>query len=72
MQQKKPFNPSVFSKLSHDIRTPVAIILGMVRFLEKTSLTDQQKIYVRYLTESAQSLLGLDQKIAQIIENNKL
>jgi len=43
MQQKKPFNPSVFSKLSHDIRTPIAIILGMVRFLEKTSLTDQQK-----------------------------
>lgn len=45
--------------VSHEIRTPMTGIMGMVRMLEDTSLSDEQKDFVMTIADSGQAMLAL-------------
>jgi len=45
--------------VSHEIRTPMTGIMGMVKMLEDTSLSDEQKDYIMTIGDSGQAMLAL-------------
>lgn len=47
------------ANMSHEIRTPMNAVLGLLRLLGRTSLSDKQKSYVDKTESAARSLLGL-------------
>ncbi len=47
------------ANMSHDIRTPMNGIIGMVRLALETELTRKQEQYLRHIQTSADGLLGL-------------
>ncbi|MCF8209945.1 MAG: CHASE domain-containing protein, partial [Rhodoferax sp.] len=47
------------ANMSHEIRTPMNAILGMLRLLHNTPLTDRQRDYAEKTEGAARSLLGL-------------
>ncbi len=47
------------ANMSHEIRTPMNAILGMLKLLQSTELTDRQQDYASKTEGAAQSLLGL-------------
>jgi len=47
------------ANMSHEIRTPMNAILGMLKLLQNTELTDRQKDYAGKTEGAARSLLGL-------------
>jgi signal transduction histidine kinase/ActR/RegA family two-component response regulator len=49
----------LFANMSHDLRTPMAGILGLVELMSATSLTDEQASYVETIRASNQTLLSL-------------
>ena len=62
------------ANMSHEIRTPMNGVVGMAEALERTSLTTAQKDYVKVVTSSGRTLLGLIDDILDIskIEAGKL
>jgi signal transduction histidine kinase/AmiR/NasT family two-component response regulator len=60
--------------MSHEFRTPMSGILGMISLMRDTPLNDQQQAYVRAIEDSARSLLGLIDNILDFskIEAGKL
>ncbi|MBI3188520.1 MAG: response regulator [Gammaproteobacteria bacterium] len=44
------------STMTHQIRTPIGGVVGMIDLLNKTSLTDQQKQYLQALNQSSNAL----------------
>ncbi|KPA09494.1 Multi-sensor hybrid histidine kinase [Candidatus Magnetomorum sp. HK-1] len=62
------------ANMSHDIRTPMNGIIGMVDILIDTPLEEYQKDYVKTISSSAEGLLGLLNDILDFskIEANKL
>jgi len=66
---------SVFlANMSHEIRTPMNGIIGMVKLLQRTDLTDRQKNYLNKIELSANTLLGIINDILDLskIEAGKL
>ncbi len=58
---------SVFlANMSHEIRTPFQGVLGMLKLLEDSRLTSQQRDYVQTATDSAQHLLGVINDILDV------
>lgn len=58
---------SVFlANMSHEIRTPFQGMLGMLKLLEDTRLSTEQRDYVRTATDSAQHLLGVVNDILDV------
>lgn len=47
------------ANMSHELRTPMNAILGMLRLLQSTALTQRQKDYTSKTEGAAKSLLGL-------------
>ena len=47
------------ANMSHEIRTPMNAILGMLKLLQNTELTDRQQDYASKTEGAARSLLGL-------------
>ncbi|MEM0929224.1 MAG: ATP-binding protein [Pseudomonadota bacterium] len=62
------------ANMSHEIRTPMNGVVGMAEALERTNLTGAQKDYVKVVTSSGRTLLGLIDDILDIskIEAGKL
>ncbi|MEO1658738.1 MAG: ATP-binding protein [Pseudomonadota bacterium] len=62
------------ANMSHEIRTPMNGVVGMAEALERTHLTGPQKEYVKVVTSSGRTLLGLIDDILDIskIEAGKL
>jgi two-component system sensor histidine kinase RpfC len=44
------------SNMTHQIRTPISGIVGMINLLSKTELSQQQKLYLQALSQSSYSL----------------
>lgn len=64
------YRPSVLSQFSHELRIPLTGILGMAHFLEEIPLTTEQKEYLKGILESANRLLGLENKLLSILKNS--
>jgi signal transduction histidine kinase len=62
------YQPSAVSHISHELRIPLTGILGMVNFLNKTSLTPHQQAYVQIIQEAANRLLSLENKLPAILK----
>ncbi|MCP4265599.1 MAG: tetratricopeptide repeat protein, partial [Candidatus Brocadiaceae bacterium] len=62
------------ANMSHDIRTPMNVIIGMTHLAMKTDLDSKQMGYIKKTSISAQNLLGLINDILDFskIEANKL
>ncbi|MBV1879553.1 MAG: response regulator [Pseudomonadales bacterium] len=58
-----------FASMSHEIRTPMNGVLGMLRLIMKSKLTDQQTAYANMAYSSADSLLTL---IDDILDFSKI
>jgi len=50
---------ALFANMSHDLRTPMAGILGLVELMRGTQLTEEQRGYVETIRASNQTLLAL-------------
>lgn len=57
------------ANMSHEIRTPMNSIVGFLKMLEETQLTAVQKQYIRYVQNSADTLLQI---INDILDFSKL
>jgi len=55
--------------MSHEIRTPMNGVIGFTSLLEKTTLSESQKDYVRNITKSTDSLLAI---INDILDFSKI
>lgn len=54
------------ANMSHEIRTPLNAIIGMVREVSKTPLSDKQKIYLDHTSSASQHLLSIVNNILDI------
>lgn len=60
---------TMFSRIGHDVRTPMNGILGMAELLHQTPLSNNQQEYVRGISSSGHALLN---RINQVIDLIKL
>ena len=58
------------ANLSHEIRTPINIIVGMIYFLKSTQLDDKQLEYVTKLDEASNLLLEIVNGILDLSKQN--
>ena len=58
------------ANLSHEIRTPINIIVGMIYFLKHTQLDDKQLEYVTKLDEASNLLLDIVNGILDLSKQN--
>jgi CheY-like chemotaxis protein len=56
-------NINIFSQISHEIKTPLTCILGLLDILRETDLNKEQKSYLDDISMSADELKNLDEKI---------
>ena len=57
------------SALAHDIKTPLTVVRGNSELLAETELTKQQRINVRYITDSALQIQDYVQKLIDVAKS---
>ena len=58
---------SVFlARMSHDLRTPLNGVIGLSQLLETTELRDDQQEFVRTISQSGRTLLGLIENLLEL------
>ena len=60
------------ANLSHEIKTPINIIVAMIYFLKSTSLDEKQNQYVKKLEEAAGLLTELTNNILNVTKSDKV
>ena len=66
--QTKSYQPSLRSRISHELRIPLTGIMGMIHFLQGTTLTKQQRYYLNFIQLSAERLLTAHSKIDGLLK----
>lgn len=56
------------SAVTHDLRTPIASIMGFAEELQETPLTEEQNSYLRVVTRNATRLLALVNNLLKLAE----
>jgi signal transduction histidine kinase len=69
IMRQEAFQPSLNSKISHELRIPVSAIVGLIHFLKSTNLDAEQESYIDDLEESANQLLHSEEKICSWIDD---
>lgn len=59
------------ANLSHEIKTPMNIIVGMIYFLKSTALDEKQLEYVNKLDEASKLLLEMTSGVLSLSEDNQ-
>jgi len=57
--QSEKAKSAFLSNMSHEIRTPMNAVIGLAEQLSMTDLTEQQKYFVKNISDSANGLLGI-------------
>lgn len=60
------------ANVSHEIKTPINIIVGMVYFLKETKLDEKQLEYVTKLDEASEFLLNMTNDILSLSANSSM
>ena len=60
----------LISKLSHQIRTPLSNITGIIDILEKTTLNDDQRDYINTIHASANNLVNVVNSLVETTTTN--
>ncbi|MCI5080134.1 MAG: response regulator [Saprospiraceae bacterium] len=73
-EQTAKVREQVIAGVSHDMRTPMNAIIGMLNLLKRTELTDDQVEYIQSIKQSSSILLGIINDILQAssIKNNNV
>lgn len=56
--------------LTHDLKTPLTIIQGNIDLLEETPLSQEQKMYVQYASESAEQMTSYIQVLMEMLKSS--
>lgn len=56
--------------LTHDLKTPLTIVQGNIDLLEETSLSEEQKAYVQYASESANQMTSYIQVLMEMLKTS--
>jgi signal transduction histidine kinase len=73
-QQSAKIKEQIFANVSHEMRTPMNAIQGMVNLMMQTELDKEQKQYAESIKESSDVLLAIISDILEIssIQNEKI
>jgi two-component system sensor histidine kinase/response regulator len=63
------FKSEFVAKISHEIRTPISAVIGMIDFLLDTPLNEEQKEFANIIKDSANNLLAI---INDILDLSKM
>lgn len=62
---------SLFSRVSHDLRTPLAAISGFSELLAETSMTDEQRSDLEEVRRAGRNMLVMVDSLLQLARENK-
>ena len=65
-EQNAKDKDDMMSMLSHDIRNPLQALMTVVQLLDRSSLTDEQRSFVRMLKSSSTTMLGLLNRVLEL------
>lgn len=73
-QQSSKIKEQVFANVSHEMRTPMNAIQGMINLLLQTKMDEEQQQYADSIKESSSVLLGIINDVLEIstIQNEKI
>ena len=73
-EQTAKVREQVIAGVSHDMRTPMNAIIGLINLLLRTSLSNTQEEYIQSIKQSSKILLGIINDILQAssIKNNTI
>ncbi len=68
-QQENKINQ--VSALTHDLKTPISIVMGNGELLRETDLTSEQKDYVEFIIKNSKRILEYTNALMDMIKSNK-